>query len=854
MYKKMFVTFFIAISNIALGQSNFNADDYRSFLQNNHDMSAEALMSVHNLPRNYYSKIDNSTSLDQFSYLDSIVLKYNLTNTELDYLKQHQFVVTERLNSSCFGQAFHEIYLDDLPVFITTDAILHALHFSYDQILKQIEITILEPNLIDFLDELNNSFLQLENKYANNAQLQVSLADVDLYITIARSLLADKKLAGNLVEASTIDAIWDAIQAEQLVTLPLFSDRNRKLDFSQFTVRGHYTQTFYDANGVKRTLGPYFKTMMWLGRMDFLLTPPPENPWELPWEREEIRRMNLGAVLLNELVELSGGRALLKENDDIITFMVGESDNLTPDELSSLVKKMRITNADQLLEDSTYDAFQHALVESADYGQRILSNFFLMDPFSTEPGVLPVSFRLMGQRFIIDSYIFSNVVFDRIIYENNKIWRPMPDPLDAMFALGNNNALPLLQQELNQYHYSSQLAALRYLVDSYDSEFWEQSLYNTWLQAIRQLNPQVDNTGYPMFMNTTAWQQQKLNTQLASWAQLRHDNLLYAKQSYTGGTGCSFPHSFVEPYPEFYVQIANFAEKAGTYFAQFPSTNWEFDQVKSYFDRLTDVTLQLSALAQKELTHQPFNEAETEFLKRMLFVDGGSGAPPFSGWYAELFYIMEDAAKADFVVADVHTQPTDAAGAVVGRILHVGVGKVNLGVFLADAPSDDYHPMAYIGPVMSYHETITENFDRLTDERWTDMVEQEQLPERPDWVNIYLTDKNGNERDQGRELPGSVYTGMTPEPITPRQLTLLQNYPNPFNPATTIRISVPNLTPVTVKIYDVLGREVTTLMNNQPVQGQLTLLWDAQQMPSGMYICRMQTISEIRTLKLMLMR
>ncbi|NOX89993.1 MAG: DUF3160 domain-containing protein, partial [Calditrichaeota bacterium] len=117
----------------------------------------------------------------------------------------------------------------------------------------------------------------------------------------------------------------------------------------------------------------------------------------------------------------------------------------------------------------------------------------------------------MGQRFIVDSYIFSNVVFDRIVFKGEKIWRPLPDPLDAMFVLGNDDALPLLKEELTNYKYASQLAALRFLVDSYDTAFWESSLYNVWLNAIRALNPPENRDGFPFFMKTAAWRQNKLN-------------------------------------------------------------------------------------------------------------------------------------------------------------------------------------------------------------------------------------------------------------------------------------------------------------------------------------------------------
>ena len=63
-------------------------------------------------------------------------------------------------------------------------------------------------------------------------------------------------------------------------------------------------------------------------------------------------------------------------------------------------------------------------------------------------------------------------------------------------------------------------------------------------------------------MKTAAFWQEKMNTQLASWAELRHDNLLYAKQSYTGGTVCSYPYSYVEPFPEFYQSLKDFANSA----------------------------------------------------------------------------------------------------------------------------------------------------------------------------------------------------------------------------------------------------------------------------------------------------
>lgn len=68
---------------------------------------------------------------------------------------------------------------------------------------------------------------------------------------------------------------------------------------------------------------------------------------------------------------------------------------------------------------------------------------------------------------------------------------------------------------------------------------------------------------------------------------------------------------------------------------------------------------------------------------------------------------------------------------------------------------------------------------------------------------------------------------------------LSQNYPNPFNPTTTLSFAVGHLSFVNLTLYDVLGQEVATLVNEQKQPGIYKAVWDAANMPSGFYICRM---------------
>ena len=73
--------------------------------------------------------------------------------------------------------------------------------------------------------------------------------------------------------------------------------------------------------------------------------------------------------------------------------------------------------------------------------------------------------------------------------------------------------------------------------------------------------------------------------------------------------------------------------------------------------------------------------------------------------------------------------------------------------------------------------------------------------------------------------------------ILPMEFRLAQNYPNPFNPSTTIRYELPKGSIVRLSVYDILGREVTLLVNEGKNAGVYELKFDAQRMSSGVYFC-----------------
>ncbi|MDO8550353.1 MAG: SBBP repeat-containing protein [Ignavibacteria bacterium] len=90
--------------------------------------------------------------------------------------------------------------------------------------------------------------------------------------------------------------------------------------------------------------------------------------------------------------------------------------------------------------------------------------------------------------------------------------------------------------------------------------------------------------------------------------------------------------------------------------------------------------------------------------------------------------------------------------------------------------------------------------------------------------------------------------------LLPAEFRLLQNYPNPFNSVTNITFTLQQSVNVNMKIYTLLGEEITTLISKNYSAGTYTVIWDAGALPSGIYLCRLQAGEEQRVIKLLLMK
>lgn len=643
-----------------------------------------------------------------------------LTDAELAELAKKGFVISGSRVMPSFLMGYAQLYAADLPVYVSADSILYSIHDSYEEILKTLELDVLRKELEHLLSGMRARLATLPEDQAR--------ADADVYLTVAESLLRGSRQTPNAGgDATLVSTLYQAASAGMgYRQLELFGGSPRDIDFSQFEPRGHYAG--YPA------LEQYFRAMLWLGRIDFRLLETQQDG-----SRVFRRRQLEAALLLRELIDASL-RPHFDRIDQVVTAFVGEHDYMQLAELDALLADLSVTSRAELaiLDDAT---IVEAILAGGYGTQRISSHW--MENWM-ERGTLPLSasFALLGQRYVIDSHVFSNVVYDRVA--EGAVLRMMPNPLDVAFAtLGNDQAVTLLAPELERYDYAAELASMRVLADAHPESFWNANLYNLWLSAIRALSPEAEAIAEPssgLFpaARSEAWGRRLLSTQLASWAELRHDTILYAKQSYTGAPSCEFPDAYLDPYPEFYAKVREYAEH-GKVLVQslgLPATGRLAD-VLDYFDHLASVAARLGEMAEYQRTGAAFTPEMMEFINDAVTVENVCGGATLTnlGWYGRLFFDPHGALEFDPTIADVHTQPADEGGNPVGRVLHVGTGGPRLMTVIAENCSG---PRAYVGLASWYTEVVTEDFERLTDEQWAQQLMQTPPPD-PSWLAPIVT-------------------------------------------------------------------------------------------------------------------
>ena len=351
-------------------------------------------------------------------------------------------------------------------------------------------------------------------------------------------------------------------------------------------------------------------------------------------------------------------------------------------------------------------------------------------------------FRLMGQRFIPDSYMFQNLVFPNVglplgpeqpftlVMSKGDPPIPLrgfPRGLDVMALLGSKRAAELLDElkDSNYDNYSVQFDLLGAEFEGFNEAEWNKNLYWSWLFTLKPLLKEYGR-GYPTFMQTETWQEKELTTALASWAELRHDTILYAKQSYTPTESVTsgVPYippppekpvvGYIEPLPEFYNRLLALTRMTT---GGLDEMNVLDDTSKSRLENLERILERLVKLSEQELRNEELTEEDYDFIKNF--------GDELNGVIAD----VDEKSKKTTIVADVHTDQNTE------QVLEEGIGYVRLIVVAYMVP--DGRILIGSGPVLSYYEFKHPMADRLTDDKWRELLASDP-PEEPEWTSNFV--------------------------------------------------------------------------------------------------------------------
>ncbi len=668
---------------------------------------------------------------------DEFTQKIFFTKESKDLLYKNGFVVLDNEDDSegpknqlisgqtLVNETYRSLKVADVPIFITSDSLLHLYHIQFDETLKRVEA----EEFYDELWKLDKALFEASIEDYNSAsgvEKEAARRNV-AYFAVALSLLQPKpeqtEQSGEDPEKVTLFAPQDI--KEYSVEIPSFvkDDVEAELvligaqkeeispifkyveDYSQYSPRGHYTSS--------EKLKNYFKAMMWHGRISMLLQSKMIIAEESMVEElaadsseKEARIQTIQALLISDHFDRDKNiRDRWDRIYNVTAFYVGFSDDLGPYEYAKALDTVFGNYRSGVSLDN--ESLAELITELDKYeSPKIYGGTGEIIPAGseTENETLEATkgFRFMGQRYTPDSYILQKL---------------NPPALNIMDLLGSERAREHLRNMgiSENEDYKKAHISLENEFGAFDEEDWNKNLYWAQLYALKPLFTRYPE-GYPTFMQTEAWEDKQLNTALASWTELRHDTILYAKQTYFLGAPQIQEEKpvegYVEPVPEFYARMLALTKMAHNGLAEMEVLDEQSDKDFTTLENTLEKLLEISI---KELEDKELTDAEYKFIRNF-----GQNISP-------MLENVDIKSQSSILVADVHTGPG-------GSVLEEGTGKLDLMIVAYKQP--DGRIVLGTGPVMSYYEFWQPSGERLTDEEWRKML-NDNPPERPEWVSSF---------------------------------------------------------------------------------------------------------------------
>jgi hypothetical protein len=424
---------------------------------------------------------------------------------------------------------------------------------------------------------------------------------------------------------------------------------------------------------------------------------------------------------------------------DVTSFYAGPSDDLTYSDWRDFLTETLGTQAiraELALDSATIEKLRASvdgLRPPAVFGEAVIkprNREEITGATAREPSK---SLRLFGQRFTLDAWVLG-----RLTGQGSPSALPRrPSGLFVSAALGSRSAAEFAGQFLVRTAgftaeqlagFSSALQEVRSALEGIDDSGWFNSVGTHWLRVLGS-QTQVFDEGYPLYMRGPAFSVKQIQTLLGSYAELKHDTLLYAKQSYAerGGGGEErelppAPKGFVEPNLRFWNELQRLARFTLDGFKQrnlLPVTTEEF----GVLDRFVNDVNFCAKIAEEELQGKPVGDGEYEAL-RALNLDY-MAAPLEAG------KVLDREQRRVALIADIYTDVIDK------QIVYEATAEPYVMIALI---GNEGSPRLVTGLVFNHYELALPLGQRLTDENWKQTVYRHHgaLPKKNFWYESLL--------------------------------------------------------------------------------------------------------------------
>ena len=597
-------------------------------------------------------------------------------------------------------QLFH-IYeqndYSDFPNFVTTDLYLQLYHLYIDCMMRELEEYQLLPLMTEFTNDMMDAMKAIihNSEYDDSETHRIASRNLQFFM-VANHLFTGKPVDTNYItERAEIEKCLNAENTRSGIMMDYMGDI--PFPYSLFRARGHYTRS----DALKR----YFHGMMWLQTASLGL----EHETEVKQAVQMACTMKLFTKLRNKYDKIN----------NLITLLMGEPDNLGMLQVITEVDKTHMKMEELMNDDKTIAKLTKTLNEIGDKQTRIRPKFE-----KTSHNKINV----MPQRYQSDAEVLQEMVD----YDSKVTKRAVPKGTDVMAAMGVSAAEQILKEEKTEW--KQLLPTLDKMKKRMGEIDWKETTATQWMETLKVLaEPHVDPA--PYFMQNPEWGKKDLNAALASWAELKHDAILYAKQPMGAecGGGESVPEpvvkGYVEPNVKFWKKAVELLDNTAKILE---SQNLMTEKIEGETARLRDEATFLLRVSEKELEGKTLSDEEYDQIEYIGATFENISLELLRAPDQELYnwVDIEGADRKVALVADVYTANADNNPSK--SILFEAVGDADEIYVVVEIGGYLYLTR---GAVLSYREFIQPiDQPRLTDEEWQEQLQSNPRKGVPEWM------------------------------------------------------------------------------------------------------------------------